>query len=135
MPTGAVLAAPRRPRVRGLPLLALIAALVLTAWIVLSFARTLAAINDSAERAAALRAETAALEMRVAQGQAENELAQQPAFQRMLARSHGMGLPGERAFALEAGAPEPPAVVPLGGAEGAGAVAPIDAWLALLIGD
>lgn len=137
MPTGAPLAAPRRrPRIRGgVPVVGLLAALVVTAWVVLSFGRTLAAINETTAQEAALRAEAAGLEMRIAQGHSEIELAQRPAFQRMLARSFGMGLPGERAFALEPEAPEPPPVVPLGGADGAGAVTPIDAWLALLIGD
>jgi hypothetical protein len=135
MTSSAVLsAAARRSRPRRTPLLVLIG-LLIAAWVVLSFGRTLAALDESSDRLEQIRAEAAALETRIQQGQAEMELAQTPAFQRMLARAFGMGLPGEQAFALEpeAGPPEP--VVPLGGQHGASAGAPLEAWLEILFGD
>jgi len=135
MPSSAVLlAAPRRTRVRRTPLLAL-AGLLVAAWVVFSFGRTLTTLNSTSDRLADMRAENAAIQLRIEQGRAEMELAQTPAFQRMLARSFGMGLPGERAFALDAAAPPAPVVVPLGREGGATAGTPLDAWLSLLLGD
>lgn len=129
----AVLSAPRRPRPRRLSLYIGIGAIVVL-WVVLSFGRALATLNEATDRAAALRDEKAMLEMRLAQGQAEMELAQTAAFQRMLARGLGMAPAGEQAFALEAGAPLPPLVIALGADPTAGRT-PLDAWLDLLVGD
>ena len=135
MPSSAVLlAAARRPRPRRAPLLVLVG-LLIAVWVVLSFGRTLAALNESSTRLEEMRAETAALQTRIAQGQAEMELAQTPAFQRMLARSFGMGMPGEQAFALEPDAGPPAPITPLGGTHGATAAAPLEAWLEILFGD
>jgi hypothetical protein len=135
MPSSAVLlASSHRPRLRRAPVGVVIGVLI-AAWIVLSFGQTLATLNDTDERLGAIRAETAALEARIRQGQAEMQLAQTPAFQRMLARSYGMAPPGERPFALEAAAPPPSAVVPLGGAAAGGTGSPLDAWLQILFGD
>jgi hypothetical protein len=135
MPSSAVLlAARRRPRLRRVPLAVLIGVLI-AVWVVISFGRTLATLNETENRLESIRAETAALEMRIRQGQAETALAQTPAFQRMLARSFGMGLPGERAFALEPGAPTPTVVVPLGGGAAGTDAQPLDVWLRILLGD
>jgi hypothetical protein len=134
MPAEAVvLAAPRRVRPRRLSIYVVIG-VVVALWVVLAFGRALATLNEANDRAALLRTEKATLEMRLAQGQAELELAQTPAFQRMLARGLGMGPTGEQAFALEPGEPPPPAVEPLG-SDPAAAGAPLDAWLRLLFGD
>ena len=134
MPTDAVaLAAARRARPRRISLLVIVG-VVVAFWVVLTFGRALATLNEANDRAAALHAETAALEMRLAQGQAEMQLAQTPAFQRMLARALGMAPAGEQAFALEPGAPPAPAVEPLGSDPAAGR-SPLDAWLTLLFGD
>lgn len=134
MPTApAALAAPRRGQGRRLSLAFLVGAVVVL-WVVLAFGRALISVNEAHDRAAALRAENAALQMRLAQGEAEMELAQTDAFQRMLARSMGMAPAGEQAFALEAGAPPPPPVAVLG-VDPAAERAPLDAWLNLLFGD
>ena len=134
MPTdAAALASPRRVRPRRLSIYVVIG-LVVALWVVLTFGRALATLNEANDRAASLRAEKAALEMRLAQGQAEMELAQTPAFQRMLARALGMAPAGEHAFALEPGAPPAPVVEPLG-TDPAAPGAPLDAWLRLLFGD
>lgn len=135
MPTEAVqLAATHRLRVRRVPVLAL-AGLLVSAWIVFSFGRMLTTLNDAELRAVSLRTETAALEMRLRQGQAEMDIAQTASFQRMLARSYGIGPSGERAFALEPGAPPAPAVIPLGGDPDAVDGTPLEAWIRLLLGD
>jgi cell division protein FtsB len=136
MPSSAVLFAARgrRPRMRGISVV-LVVAVVLALWVVFSFVRTLTALDATADQLAAVQAETAALELRIRQGQAEMELAQTPAFQRMLARSFGMGLPGERAFALEPGAPPAPVITPLGDDGTAPGASPLEAWLDLLVGD
>jgi outer membrane murein-binding lipoprotein Lpp len=134
MPTdAAALRSPRRAATRRLSLGFLIGAVVVL-WVVLAFGRALVSLNEANDRAAALRAENAALQMRLEQGQAEMELAQTEAFQRMLARSMGMAPAGEHAFALEDGAPPPSPVAPLGG-HAAEDRAPLDAWLRLLFGD
>jgi outer membrane murein-binding lipoprotein Lpp len=134
MPTAAAsFTSPRRVRTRRLSVAFLIGAVVVL-WIVLAFGRALISLNEAHDRAAALRAENAALQMRLQQGQAEMELAQTDAFQRMLARGMGMAPAGEEAFALEDGAPPPPTVAPLG-ADPAAERAPLEAWLSLLFGD
>ena len=131
--SAAALAAPRRVRPRRLSALVVIG-IVVAIWIVLTFGRALTTLNEANDRAAMLRAENAALQMRLEQGQAEMELAQAPHFQRMLARALGMAPDGELAFALEPGAPAAPPVTPLG-ADPQAARAPLDAWLKLLFGD
>jgi hypothetical protein len=135
MPSSAVLlAARRRPRLRRVPLAVLVGVLI-AIWVVFSFGRTLATLHETEGRLDSIRAETAALEMRIRQGQAETTLAQTPAFQRMLARSFGMGLPGERAFALEPGAPPPSVVTPLGGGPAGADTPALEVWLRILFGD
>ncbi len=134
MPTDAVTLAPgRHARTRRVSIYAVIA-IVVAVWVVLTFGRALATLSDATDRAAALREQNAALQMRLAQGQAEMELAQTPAFQRMLARSLGMAPPGEQAFALEPGAPPAPPFTALG-TDPAARGAPLDAWLDLLFGN
>jgi hypothetical protein len=134
MPTDAVALAARRHLLPRRVSLYVVIGVVVALWVVISFGRALATLNEAHQRAASLRAETAALEMRLAQGEAEMKLAQTPAFQHMLARALGMGPSGEQAFALTAGAPPAPAVEPLG-ADPAARGAPLDAWLRLLFGD
>ena len=112
----------------------LIGAVLLAAWLVLVFGRALTDLNEATERADGIRAESAALEARLDAGQDELALVQSDAFQQMLARGYGLGRPGERAFGLEAGAPSPPLVMPLGSSAAATEQTPLEAWLALLFG-
>jgi hypothetical protein len=120
---------PSRPYVL-LPL-----ALLVSIWLVLVFGRTLTDLNAATERAAAVGAESAALEARLEAGRREVELVRSDAFMAMQARTYGMGLPGERAFALAPGAPPAPSITPLGAATApASPSTPLESWLGLLFG-
>jgi hypothetical protein len=136
VPPGAGLGRPRQARAlrpSRSHLFALVVA-VLAVWLVLVFGRSLTELNEATERAAALGAETAALQARLDAGQRELELVQTDAFQALQARAYGLGGNGERAFALEAGAPPPPIVVPLGGESPTSVRTPLESWLSLLFG-
>jgi cell division protein FtsB len=116
--------------------LALVVGIVVALWVVLAFGRTMAALSEATSRAAAVRAENAALTSRLAEAQTEATLLQSDAYLRFAARSYGMGQPGEHAFGLAPGAPAPAPMVPLGGASVVSApVTPLDNWLSLLFGD
>ena len=115
--------------------LALLALVVIAAWFVVGFARTMTQLNSATDRQAALTTENTALADRLAAGQRELELVQTDGYQALQARGYGIGAPGEIAFSLDANAPAPP-VVPLGASDArARGVAPIDAWLQLLFGE
>lgn len=107
---------------------------VLGLWLVLVFGRALSELNAATERAAELRAESAALEARLEAGRRELELVRSDAFQRLQARAYGLGDEGERPFALEPDAPPPPTIVPLGADSSPARRTPLDAWLQLLFG-
>ena len=115
---------------------ALIIAVVVGFWVVLSFGRTITQLNAATDRQASLKSETAALTAQLDAGHRELDLIQTDAFQALQARSLGIGAPGEVAFSLEAGAPAPVHIVPLGrtGSE-LGGQTPLDAWLRLLFGN
>lgn len=107
---------------------------LLAVWLVFVFGRVLTQLNEATERAAAVSAESAALQARLDAGQRELELVQTDAFQALQARSYGLGREGERAFGLDAGAPPPPTIVPLGGETTTLTRTPLEAWLSLLFG-
>lgn len=107
---------------------------LLAVWLVLVFGRALTQLNEASERAAAVSAESAALQARLEAGQRELELVQTDAFQSLQARSYGLGEEGERAFALEAEAPPPPPIVPLGTESTTVSRTPLEAWLGVLFG-
>lgn len=115
--------------------LLLIGLVVIAVWLVLVFSRTLGELNEATGRAAVVRGEAEMLQARLEQGERELELVQTDAFLRLQARGYGMGEPGERIFSLEAGAPAPPSITPLGVEETASTpISPLDAWLELLFG-
>jgi hypothetical protein len=129
----------RRSRYRGSlrparSYLVVAAIVVIGIWLVLVFGRAVTELNEATERAAVLAAESAALEQRLEAGRRELELVQSDAFQQMQARSFGLGADGERAFALEPGAPPPDAVIPLGAESQSVAQTPLESWLRLLFG-
>lgn len=115
---------------------AFLIAVVVAFWVVLAFSRTMAQLNEATERAASVRADNAVLTSRLAQAQTESALLQSDAYLRFEARGFGMGKPGERAFGLAPGAPEPAPMVPLGGSAAAQTQpTPLENWLSLLFGD
>ena len=119
----------------GRPYVGLALALLFGAWLVIVFGGALTELNEATERAAEVRAESAALQARLDAGRREAELAQTDGFLQMQARAYGMGLPGELPFALEPDAPPPPPVTPLGQESAVSAPqTPLESWLRLLFG-
>ncbi|MGH2468227.1 MAG: hypothetical protein ACRDGL_10965 [Candidatus Limnocylindrales bacterium] len=114
---------------------ALVVGILLVAWIVFIFARAVATTSAAHERADHLRAANAAQEARLAAEQEELTIVQGQPFIKLQARAYGVGAPGERPFALAAGASSPRPIVPLGAAPAPAAPeTPLDAWLVLLFG-
>ena len=105
-------------------------------WVVLSFGRTITALNSATDREEQLVDETAALTAQIEASHRELALVQTEGFQALQARAFGIGKPTEVNFSLEPGAPSPEPVIPLG-SEGnrAAPQTPLDAWLRLLFGD
>ncbi len=115
--------------------LALVAAALVTAWLVLVFGRAISQSNAVDAAAATLRAQDAALAQQVADRQSELAVIQSPAFLALEARAYGYGKPQEQVFALQPGAPPPPSITPLGDAPSPPPPpSPLDAWLRLLLG-
>jgi hypothetical protein len=110
--------------------------IVIGAWVVVGFGRTITSMNAAMDTQAALTSETQALRAQLDAGERELILVQTNGFQALEARAFGLGAPGEVAFGLETDAPPAPVVVPLG-STGTAAVAnaPLEAWLNLLFGD
>jgi cell division protein FtsB len=115
----------------------LVGLLILGFWLLLTFGRSLAQLNEAGQREAAMTAETKALEAELDAGRRELTLIQTDAFQALQARALGYGENGEIAFTLPADAPSHDHIAPLGAAT-AGAQAtqtPLEAWLDLLFGN
>ena len=114
----------------------LIAVLILGAWLLVTFGRGLAQLNEAADRQQLVAAEVAALSDRLDAGERELVLVQTDAFQAMQARAYGMGATGEVVFGLEQDASPASPITPLGGASNEQAeLSPLDAWLILLFGE
>ena len=125
----------RRFRLTRAHLVALVIVIV-GLWVVLSFGRTITALNSATDREQQLSHETEQLALQLEASHRELELVQTDGFQALQARAFGIGRPGEINFALEPGAPSPAPVVPLGNeADRAAPNTPLDAWLRLLFGD
>ncbi|MDQ3492015.1 MAG: hypothetical protein M3452_01985 [Chloroflexota bacterium] len=115
--------------------LALSGSILLVVWLVLVFGSALADVDAAERRAQQARADSAELQVRLEQGRAEIALLQTDAFLRLQARAYGMGERGERAFALEAGAPLIDPIVPLGtSSKPPAARSPLEDWLQLFFG-
>jgi hypothetical protein len=116
--------------------LLLVLLIVLGFWLVLVFGRTLTELNETTDRVAAVAAETEELNARLDAGRRELVLVQADSFQRLQARSFGMGEPGEVVFSLESGTVGPAPIVPIAGAgTDPESGSPLDAWLDLLFGN
>jgi hypothetical protein len=111
-----------------------VAALVI-GWLVLVFGRAIAQSNEVAAQAGIVRMQDANLAQQVLERQSELSVIQSPAFLALEARAYGYGKPREQVFALQPGAPPPPALTPLGAEPSpAPPPGPLEAWLRLLIG-
>jgi hypothetical protein len=109
--------------------------LIVAFWIVLAFGRALGQLNDATLRQQEAAAEAGRFQAQLEAGRRELALVQTDAFQRLQARSLGMGEAGELVFTLTDDAP-PPQIVPLGQRDATSATqGPLEAWLELLFGD
>jgi cell division protein FtsB len=114
---------------------AIVFALFVAGGIVFVFAGALARATELEQEAARARAEVAALEERLAAGNAEVEFLRSDRFLEQQARVVGYGERGELPFRLPDGAPSPEPIVPLGDrTEAVVSGAPLEAWLELLFG-
>jgi cell division protein FtsB len=136
--------APTAPDLSSLPIagitrrrIAFLAGAFLTAWLVIVFARQVAAANAATNRVEDAVAANSALESRVAALQRESELIQRQKWIVQQARGHGLGDPGEIPFAL-GDAPSLPPHAPGSAAVRLGAEveppSPLESWLSLLFG-
>lgn len=115
--------------------LAFIVGVIVVAWIVVVFARAVATSASTNARADTLRAQNDALQAQYVAQQRELTVVQGDSFVKLQARAYGLGEPGERVFSLQAGAPAPQAIGPLGADVAAPPTAsPLEGWLALLFG-
>lgn len=103
-------------------------------WLVVVFGRALGQLNDATQRQLTGADETRTLQAQLEAGRRELALVQTDAFQRLQARSLGMGETGELIFTLTSAAP-PPAIVALGrSAAQTAQQGPLEAWFELLFG-
>ena len=113
-----------------------LAGLFAAGWIVIAFARQVAAAGDLTDRADALRIGNVSLETRVAQLQAEMALVQRPEYVALQARAHRLGSAHEVPFTLAAGAsalsPDAPGSRSVALGAQADARPPLEAWLTIL---
>ncbi len=108
---------------------------VVSIWLLVVFANALADASEQAARLAQESAVNASLQARVDAGAVEIGTISGGGFQDFLARTYGIGAPGERRFDLAPGAPPPPVLTPLGHeVTTASATTPLEDWLDLLIG-
>lgn len=115
----------------------LLGALV-TAWVILLFARQVGQASEASARADAMRASNAALGVSVAALQSELALIGRPEFIEQQARAYRLGAPREIPFTIEDGAPALPPDAPGSTGVRLGATAerpsPLQQWLRLLFG-
>ncbi len=102
---------------------------------ILVFAGSLTRSVDVGDEAEQALAEIAELTERVETGRAEIDYLDTEEFVDQVARSVGLGARGEKPFALQADAPSPAPVVPLGSLRDDSAdQAAFEAWMDLLFG-
>ena len=113
----------------------LLAGLLVGAWLVVIFGRALAEADSLSRRQAQEQATNDQLRARVEAGRREILMIQTVPFLNFESRVYGMAERGERAFALEPGAPPPAGITPLGNEPDVVVASnPLDDWLALLFG-
>jgi hypothetical protein len=110
---------------------------LLTAWIVIVFARQVSEAAAATGRAEAMVAANGAKRAEIAGLEGELERIQQPRFVLQQARAYGLGSPREIPFTLAPGAPALGANAPGSAGLRVGAptsVSPLESWLTLLFG-
>ena len=78
--------------------LVLLIVIVIGAWVVVGFGRTITSMNAAMDRQQVLTTETQALAAQLEVGNASSSLVQTDGFQALQARAFGIGAPGEIAF-------------------------------------
>ena len=125
----------RRTSIHGRRALWALLGLAIMVGLLIVFSGALTRTTDIETRADRARAEIAALELRAAAAEAEVTFIGTDEFILQQARSVGFGEPGEIAFALQAGAPSPEPIEPIGPHQAVSTTkAPFDAWMELLFG-
>lgn len=135
---------PGQPDLSGLPIAGItrrrvgfLVAALLSAWVVIAFARQVGDASSANVRVETLRAENVDLANRVAALEREYQLIQRQEWIEQQARGYGLGVTGEIPFTLAAPPSLPPdapgsAAVRLGGTTDR--PSPLEAWLSLLFG-
>lgn len=114
------------------------AAVLMSAWIVIVFARQASEASEAAARADQIARDNTTLAAEVASLERELDLIGRPEYIAQQARGYGIGSPNEIPFTLDASVPAPAADAPgsealrLGAPEDPGS--PLDTWLSLLFG-
>lgn len=115
-----------------------LAAALVSAWIVVVFARQAGEAASASSRADQIAAENQALAAEVAALEHELDIIERPEYVAQQARQYRLGTPREIAFTLDPSAPAPGPDAPGSAATGLGAEAarqaPLDSWLSLLFG-
>ena len=115
-----------------------VAAVFVSVWIVVVFARQVGDATTAANRAAQMAIDNAALAAEVQALEGELEMIVQPAFVGLQARGHGLGAPREISFTLDASVPAPVDRAPGSASVRLGAddsrQTPLESWLSLLFG-
>ena len=115
-----------------------VAAALLSAWIVVVFARQAGDAASAASRADQIERDNAALSAEVASLERELEIIERPAYIAQQARAYGVGSPKEIPFTLDSSVPDPGPNAPGSASLRVGGHSerptPLESWLSLLFG-
>ena len=115
-----------------------VAAALVSAWIVIVFARQTSEASAAAARADQIARDNIALAAEVAMLEQELEIIERPEYIAQQARGYNIGSPKEIPFTLDPSVPGPAADAPGSAALRVGAAedrrSPLDSWLSLLFG-
>ena len=115
-----------------------VAAALLSAWIVVVFARQAGDAASAASRADQIERDNAALAAEVASLEHELDIIERPAYIAQQARAYGVGSPKEIPFTLDSSVPDPGPNAPGSASLRVGAhderPTPLESWLSLLFG-
>ena len=143
-PRGSGSDGPGQPDLSGLPIAGItrrrvgfLVAALLSAWVVIAFARQVGDASSAGVRVEAMKAQNIELANRVAALEREHELIQRQEWIEQQARGYGLGTTGEIPFTIGS-APPLPDNAPGSSAVRLGAsmtdLSPLESWLSLLFG-